>query len=494
MSKFINSTEAITSPLLLWQDKPTQVSIEDTYDIKVWPATNIFNDGPIAFSIPPQPNGMLYSVNVVTKFKINIPDSTGTTTKNDLSIINNIGNAMWETVEIKLDDRVDLMQSMRNSYAYQTYFNTCLNTDSSHQDYLFANQLFRMDDALDKADAEKITMIVERDLYQDEIARNLHTSNLFEFKFIGSVGRMAVNKIVVGADAAASKVIDYVAKNKGALARALRINKGQSVTTTVALQCPLFTTGKCLPTNMKIRILLSRNSDRFLLMTSDNSNCKVVIEDVYLDVTYYRPRDVVLNMIEEQLRVKPAPYFISKPEIILKPITGGNRIIRVTDVFHEKLPSYAFFCLQKSADFEGKFSTNPYAFVPFGKFQIHVNGVAHFVDPLEINYEAEDGKKIYRENAPFLRKLYATVGRDMKGDCLINSNNFQLNFMVGTSFTADRSSTTDSYLNLQETANTYVEIDMGYDADIPDDMVLIVYALHDRQIQIDANRSIRIIE
>ena len=72
MSKFINSREATTSNLLLWSEKPTQVSIQETYNIKVWPATHIFNDGPINLTIPPQPNGMLHSVDVVTKFKIDI--------------------------------------------------------------------------------------------------------------------------------------------------------------------------------------------------------------------------------------------------------------------------------------------------------------------------------------------------------------------------------------------------------------------------------------
>ena len=64
MSKFINSKDAIASPLLLWQEVPTQVSIQETYDLKVWPVTNIFNEGPINFVIPPQPNGMLTSVDI----------------------------------------------------------------------------------------------------------------------------------------------------------------------------------------------------------------------------------------------------------------------------------------------------------------------------------------------------------------------------------------------------------------------------------------------
>ena len=61
------------------------------------------------------------------------------------------------------------------------------------------------------------------------------------------------------------------------------------------------------------------------------------------------------------------------------------------------------------------------------------------------------------------------------------------------SFGADRSSTNDKHLNLQESASTYLEIDVGIN-EVPSDMVLICYAVYDRQIQIDVDRRVRIIE
>ena len=126
MSKFVNSKEAITSPLQLWQGVPTQVSTQETYNIICYAQTNLYNDGPINFVVPPQPNGMLTSVDIVTKFSIRDGGERITELKTDLSIINNFANALWELVEVRVDDRLDLMQSMRNAYAYQTYFNTVL--------------------------------------------------------------------------------------------------------------------------------------------------------------------------------------------------------------------------------------------------------------------------------------------------------------------------------------------------------------------------------
>ena len=242
---------------------------------------------------------------------------------------------------------------------------------------------------------------------------------------------------------------------------------------------------------MKIRISLTKNSDAFLLLATADATYTIYIEDVYLDVTYFRPRDQILEIIEDRLQKDPAPYFVSRPEITIKPITQANRIIRLTDIFHDKLPPYAFFCLQKSSDFEGKINTNPFTFIPFKKFQFYVNGTPYFTDALEVS-NVVSGK--YEGFGDYLRQLYRTIGKDLKGDCLINSTNFQLNFMVGMSFGADRSSTADKHMNLQENASTYLEIDMGINNNIPSDMILITYAVYDRQIQIDGDRSVRIIE
>ena len=65
--------------------------------------------------------------------------------------------------------------------------------------------------------------------------------------------------------------------------------------------------------------------------------------------------------------------------------------------------------------------------------------------------------------------------------------------MVGMSFGADRSNISENHLNLQKEASTSLEIDMGINT-IPEDMILIIYALYDRQIQIDCERKIHVIE
>ena len=452
MSKYINSHESIDSSLLLWQENTTQVAIEDIYDLKVHPVSSSFNEGTINFDLPPQPKGLLSNVDVITTFSIKHGTNTSKIGSTDqVSVVNNIANSLWTLVDVKIDDRVSLMQSMRNAYAYQTFFNNALNHDNVHEDYLFASELFLMDTANNKAESEGMVFTKTSD--------------------------------------------DHEITNDGAAKRANRVRQGKSITTFSKLHCPLLTTNKALPTALKIRISLTRNTDAFLLL-SDDSSYKLIIEDVYLLATFQKPRDAVLKIMDDRLQKSPAIYYVTKPEIIVRPITQTSRVIRMNDLFQEKLPKYAFFCIQGSEDFEGKISKNPYTFIPFSKFQFYVNGTPYFADPLEIASAAGPGagdSRIYTENAVYLRQLYKTIGKDLRGNCLINRDNFQLNFIVGLSLTSDRCSTMCNHLNLQEVASTHLEIDIGEEK-LPDDALLVIYAMYDRQILINSERAITIVE
>ena len=73
-------------------------------------------------------------------------------------------------------------------------------------------------------------------------------------------------------------------------------------------------------------------------------------------------------------------------------------------------------------------------------------------------------------------------------------SDIQQHFMVGLSLTNDKSSTSASYLNPQSRASTQLEIDFGYNINVSEDLILIVYAVYDRVIKIDSARNIEIIE
>ena len=525
MAKFVNSSDSISSSLLLWNDRPTQVSIEETYDLKVWPVTNLFNEGPINFNLPPQPKGLLTDLHIVSKIKIQKDGVDIKLPQKNVSVINNLANSLWGEVSVICSDRTELCQSMKNAYSYQTFFNHVLNSERNQQDYLMYNEAFLMDSGVSKKSEEKIrhfwkwdesrrstvfdSMVFAEDADEDEEIEKKkeaywNAASLSENLLVQAQRAVLVSQglsgyeLELGLENFRSETTQNwipTNANPAASKRSVLVNRGQSLTLNSRFQCPLLNTLKCLPTNMKIRLGLTKNTDDFMLLCADDADYSIIIEDCYLNVTYYRVRDEILDLIEDRIKKDPIPYFISRPDIIVRPITQSSRIIRMTDLFTDKVPSHAFFALQRSRDFEGQKRSNPFIFVPFKKFQFYRNGTPYFTDPLEVEEIAEidDGDYTYRGFGDYLRQLYRTLGKDTKGDCLVDSSNFHLNFMVGISFGADRSSINERHLNLQERASTYLEIDVGVE-NVPEDLILIVYAVYDRQIKIDSNRSVQIIE
>ncbi len=402
-TKFINSRESISSSLLLWSDLPTEVAIQETYNAKIWPVTNILNESPINFSIPSQPHGLMTDVFVITKFKIQKDGIDIDSPQRSISVVNNFANSLWGEVDIQVDDRLHLTQSMRQAYCYTSFFNHALNSESNRSDYLFYNELFKMDQGKTKAleeesrecwvwndrvDDELRGMMTEditdKDVALETVKEKLWLVNPYDFDTLDEV----TTALGFTGDAVKNKHMEIISildrtwipgNNPAASERSRRILRGQSVTLSSKLHCPLFNTRKCLPNNMKIRVSLTKNDDSFMLLANEEDNFSVVIEDCYLNVTYYRPRDPILKLIEERIQKEPAPYFISRPELIIKPISNAGQIIRVTDVFHDVIPSYAFFCLQKSKDLEGSMKTNPFTFIPFKKFNFYLDGIPYFL-------------------------------------------------------------------------------------------------------------------
>ena len=521
MSKFKNSKESVSSNLMLWSDLSTQVGIKETYEMKIWPVNSVFNDGPISFNIPQQAKALLEDIIIVTKLRLKKNGLLLDQRQKDVSVVNNFANSLWGHVDIQFDDRVDITQSMKNAYAYQTYFNNILNSDSRREDALLYNEIFKMDEGKTKAIEEKTRTFWRWNEELDETIKSMMADTLTNkdqvleevkellWNFDWSLTQKNLTGIAnkLGAwngDEHADKcnqIRDIIDKawlkstiNIGASDRSERINTGKSIEVESKLHHPIISTSKCLPHNIRIRIKLTLNTNAFLLLT-ENEGYSIDIEQCYLRASYVEPHDAFLKEIEKRIQIHPVPYFVSKPEIIIKPITSVGRFIRIHDIFPSKLPSHAFFCLQKSQDFEGSFRKNPFTFVPLQSFQFFINGSPYFNNNLEVELinSLGDGDYEYKAFGDYLRQLYKTIGIDLRGDCLINSENFALNFLTGISFGADRSDITESHLNLDERASTSLEIHMGINR-VPEDMVLIVYAQFNRQIQIDSDRKLTIIE
>ena len=451
MSKYIQSKEAIDTSLLLWDIRPTQTSIEETYDIVVYPSA-IYDDtygGPINFVIPPQTNGCLIDINILTEWRIMKPDKDPTKgdakldDKEQVSIINNFSNALWSFVDIQVGDRVNVMQSMENAYGFQTLFNTLFNNHPDRVVYLYESECFYPDEGDGKGAVNSTIFIVT-----DEHAR------------------------------------DTILNDAAAL-RAFKIAGSRIIKSRTKLHTSLLNHAKVLPTQMRLRVTLVKNKNSFLIHSA-TSQYKVIIKKIYLQCTYVRPRDFILNLQEERLKQDAALYDVEYPEISMRTLSSGSIQYTINDLFPNKLPKVAFFALQTSSDLTGNFKTTPFCFDRMRSFQLYVNNREYF--PFPIKFIDNDIKKDDFSEA--YMQLYKALGMEMKGKCLISSKNFNVYYILGVILTADREHL--KHLNLQREAEVRVELALENKSVSP--YTLITYALYDRLYSIDHNRQLSIIE
>ena len=214
------------------------------------------------------------------------------------------------------------MQPLKNAYPYTSFFNMVFNHDDSQVDYLGYKELFIMDNG-DKYEIKSGDKLIVRDYSK---MCNTVGEKLFAVK--GSIGDIVTNYIKGETEKSFSKIPNPGIKNQALYTRARRVAKGQSVTTYSKLHCPLFNTNKVLPTRMDIRITLTKNTDDFLLICPKDEKYSISIEDVHLQVTYYQPQDAIQRKIESLLESEPIPYFVQRPELIVRPITAITKVIR----------------------------------------------------------------------------------------------------------------------------------------------------------------------
>ena len=417
MSKFIDSDEGIPQELIPFTTKSTQVMIKGVQEIKYSPVNSFETSDTVNFVIPAQHNQMIKNVEVVTKFKI----EGGPASDPNVTLVSNPANALWKQVDILLNNKIQLSNPMQQSSNYESFFSTILNVDQEREDVIFSNQGFLLDTGLDKASADVTT-------------------------------------------------------NASGKRRAQLISGGKSVTLISELYCSLFKNPKLLIPGLEFTVSLTKNTPEFLLMAS-KGEFKIVIEKVYLSVTYVQPEEHYLSLLEERLDTTPAIYDGHRTELSTFGIQGGVTKYQFNNLFRGALPHFMVLCIQDREAISGDYKKNPYTFHPFKSIQVYINNREYFSDPLESSTD---------DNTLMMHHFYKALGYDVKGTCLINRNNFMAHFMVPIALSRDR--TVKFHHNLQEVVDFKVEI--GFDKKVEDNQVLMVYSVYDQIIKIDKDRNI----
>lgn len=429
MYKFEASNAMIPAELRPWEVLQTQTPIKSVKKIDYHPINSLSSSDTVNFDLPSLSNFMLKNIQIVTQV---IVEKNGVAPKNEeCFFVSNPSHALWQHVELTLNNRNSIMNPMAQSYNLEAFFETIFNESQDRSDKLFAEQGFLLDDVKNKAASENLALLKDSD---------------------------SANK---------------------------RSKKMQThaVTFINDFNCSFIRQGKLLPTNLPMVIALTKNKSSYPLIQAEDSGFELKIKQVFLRVTYVEPQPSFLVAFNSMLAKKKAIYECSMGEISTFSVPPGNTRHTFTNLFTGKLPHFMVFAIQDREAIAGNSTKNPFTFHPFKSIQLFINNKEYFPELLECDIENDDYTLM-------INQFNEALGYDKRGNCLINSTNFKTHFMLPVALSSDR--TINLHHNLQEVADFKVLI--NFDGPTPADQVLLIYSSAEKLIQIDLDRNIEIIQ
>lgn len=436
MTKYVNSSEAITSNLLLWDPLHTQTSIAETHVLEIYPQTSIDYSDTVTFLIKACPKLMIENIEIISEVRVLTAANANPAVNTNVSVVSNLANAIWRSVDVVIGGQ-NILQSFDNSYNIGSWFDIALNTPSYRSSYLLKKEVFLMDEATSKANSENTTIYP-----------------------------------------AAENGVTPPPANQSALSRGKMIEQGKSVTLISDLNCSLFKTGKLLPSNLDVRVSLTKNYDGYVLLEEAAGTHKLKFDKCFLRVTMQQPTDFCLNLIEQKLLKTPALYQSEEGKVSFHSIPAGNALVTINNLFPQgRLPLMFTFGVQDRTALGNARNKNPYTFHKVKKVQIYVDGKPFFPSAIQ-------GSTMHFDS------FYQTIGYKTTGDCLINPDNYNIHSLFAVDLTADRTAN-KHHLNLSRSGE--IKLDLEFPEEVDEGRILLVYAYYDRIIEINSDRNIRIL-
>ena len=436
MTKYVNSSEAITSNLLLWDPLHTQTSIAETHVMEIYPQTSIDYSDTVTFLIKACPKLMIENIEIISEIRVLTAAGGNPAANTNVSVVSNLANAIWRSVDVAIGGQ-NILQSFDNSYNIGSWFDIALNTPSHRSSYLLKKEVFLMDEATTKANSENTTIYP-----------------------------------------APENNVRPPPANMSALSRSKLIEQGKSVTLISDLNCSLFKTGKLLPSNLDVRLSLTKNYDGYVLLEEATGTHKLKFDKCFLRVTMQQPTDFCLNLMEQKLLKTPALYQSEEGKVSFHSIPAGNALVTINNLFPQgRLPLMFTFGVQDRTALGNARNKNPYTFHEVKKVQIYVDGKPFFPSAIQ-------GSTMHFDS------FYQTIGYKTTGDCLINPNNYNIHPLFAVDLTADRTAN-KHHLNLSRSGE--IKLDLEFPDAVEEGLILLVYAYYDRIIEINSDRNLRIL-
>ena len=324
-----STMEVVGSEVDLFAPTLQQSVITDDYRDEIRPVAPITHGTPITFEVTGSPKQHidLRAIKMDVLLKITKADGSAPAA-NAVGVVNNTLHSLFKEMTAELNQRP--VSDTSALHHYKAYFETLLN-------------------------------------YREDVQK---TRLLAEGWTKDTVGKMDVTE--VGKD------------NTGLNDRSKRFNQGALVRLSGRPHLDIFTIGRLLAPDVKLRVNCVPASDEFVLKTAApaanaaQEKYKMEIVSANLKVCDKELKNEVL-LAHQQINAKmPMRYPMSRTSMMHVTIPTGSSAFQYPNLFNGNLPDLVIIGLVRDEDYAGHYNKNPYNFQNFGLDHVTLkrNGMA----------------------------------------------------------------------------------------------------------------------
>lgn len=419
--------EVLKSELNIFNELPTQLSVENGQWVWHKPISSIGSSSVIEFAVPG--SGEYYTDLAMTmlycKVKIVKTDGTALPTGANVALVNNSLHSLFKQCEVKLNDTT--VSPSAANYPYRAYIETLLN---------FGNDA-------------KNSHLGTAGWYKD-------TSSQFdELTNAGFVKRKAL--------ATESKEIELYGN----------------------IFCDIFNFNKYLINGVQLKISLTRNSNNFALFSDTDDAYKIEFLDAALVVRKMKIMPKIILAHQHGLLRSNAKYPFTRTEIKTKTLPVAIQNDSFDNIFLGDMPKRVIIGLVSNSAYKGAVKKNPYNF----KNQ-NLNYLTLFVDNEQIPSKALTPNYTTQQFTLAYHTLFSGTGVHFKddGNDISLSDYYQGYALYAFDLTPDGSASDNTFQNPVKRGQ--LRLDLGFSDPLQESVVVLVYAEFQSCLQIDRNRTI----
>ena len=252
---------------------------------------------------------------------------------------------------------------------------------------------------------------------------------------------------------------------------------------TTQLHCDFMNCPRLLLPGCNVKILLSRQSDDFCLLTKDTAKkYKIKIHELKLSLRKVKVSPVRLKMHMDQIQTTDALYPFRQTRITTHLLANGTPSKNIEDLVRGPLPQQIFCCMVDAANYTGSPTTNPFQFQNFGlnSWVFKVNGVNNPTSAFQPDFAADNYFREYQNLMDCIGVAKENGGVDFNPSEFKNGN-----MILAYDSSADRC---NSY-HTHTLKTGVIGAELAFKTPLVKPVQLIVYSVYHMMLKVDKDRN-----